>query len=143
MRLDDDGSGVTRDSVRFFRDNRERLGPIVSAAVRFPGFGDPFDPYLLVLRDDAGNEMRLSGCTTGYAGEGPRATMQILVDEGFLAAEARAVFTAPELALQRTCEAPPTAARRELPDPGSRRRGARLPNPRSRPPRRGWERDRR
>ena len=143
MKLDDDGNGVTRDSVRFFRDNRDRLGPIVSAAVRFPGFGDPFDPYLLVLRDAAGNEMRLSGCTTGYAGEGPRATLQILVDEGFPVGEARAVFTAPELTLQRPCGSPPASAHPALPEPVSRRRTARLPNPRSRPLRRGRARDRR
>ncbi len=49
MRLDDDGNGVTRDSLRFFHDNQHKLQGIVLAEVRFPGFTDPFDPYLMVL----------------------------------------------------------------------------------------------
>ena len=131
MRLDDSGNGVTRDSVLFFRDNRGRLGPIVSAAVRFPGFADPFDPYLMVLRDAAGNEMRLSGCTTGYAGEGPRGSMQVLVEAGFSAEAARATFTEATLALNRTDGPPaqmaPAAAGVQVTRPGPRPAASRTP----------------
>lgn len=101
MRLDDPGNGITRDSVNFFRDNRHRLGELVTAELRFPGFGDPFDPYLMVLRDGAGNEMRLSGCTTGYHGEGPRAAMLVLVEAGFPATDAHVVFTEPTACFAR------------------------------------------
>lgn len=126
MRLDDSGNGVTRDSILFFRDNRDQLGHIVAADVRFPGFGDPFDPFLMVLRDAAGNEMRLSGCTTGYAGEGPRASMQVLVEAGFPLEGARGVFTEPTLALSRDCRVETTRDRPprvvEPPDSGRRTR---------------------
>ncbi len=99
---------MTRDSVRFFHDNQHKLQHIVTAEVRFPGFSDPFDPYLMVLHDAAGNQMRLSGCTAGYVGEGPRAAMQVLVEAGFDAEQARQVFTAPTLRLTR--EIPPAHA---------------------------------
>lgn len=110
MRLDDEGNGITRDSVRFFRDHRHELGEITSAELRFPGFGDPFDPYLMVLRDANGNEMRLSGCTTGYNGEGPRAAMQLLVEAGFPATHAQGVFSEPTIVLSR----PPASAVRAV-----------------------------
>ena len=101
MQLKDHGNGITRDSLQFFREHRHQLGDIVEASVRFPGFEDPYDPYLMVLRDDRGDEMLLSGCTSGYAGEGPRGAMQVLVEAGWSADQAGLVFTAPTLRLER------------------------------------------
>lgn len=101
MRYIDTGNGVTRDSIAFFREHRHRLNRIVEASVRFPGFDDPHDPYLMVLRDDRGDEMLLSGCTAGYPGEGPRGAMQVLVESGWPADQAALVFTMPTLRLER------------------------------------------
>lgn len=93
MRISDDGNGITRDSLAFYRDHRHEIGELREVTVRFPGYDDPFDPYLLVLRDTAGAEMRLSGCTAGYVGEGPNGTMRILIEEGIPVADAVAVLS--------------------------------------------------
>jgi hypothetical protein len=124
MRYADAGNGITRDSVEFFREHRHRLGVIVEASVRFPGFDDPHDPCLMVLRDAAGDEIALSGCTAGYPGEGPRGAMQVLVEAGWPADQAALVFTTPTLRLERPeispllydvpgVPAPPSRARRQ------------------------------
>lgn len=101
MQLRDYGNGITRDSLQFFREHRHQLGEIVEASVRFPGFEDPHDPYLMVLRDDRGGEMLLSGCTAGYPGEGPRGAMEVLVEAGWPADQAALVFTTATLRLER------------------------------------------
>ena len=107
MRYIDNGNGVTRDSIAFFREHRHQLNEIVEATVRFPGFDDPHNPYLMALRDDRGDEMLLSGCTAGYAGEGPRGAMQVLVEAGWPADQAALVFTTPTLHLERQAGAAP------------------------------------
>jgi hypothetical protein len=94
MRISDAGTGIARDSLEFHRDHRHELGDIREVTVRFPGYDDPHDPYLLVLRDGQGGEMRLSGCTTGYVGEGPHATMRVLIDEGCPVVHAMVVLSA-------------------------------------------------
>lgn len=87
----DNGSGVTADSLEYYRDNRHRLGQVVEARVHFPGTGGPY-PYCMELADDVGNHMWLSGVTAGYAGEGPRGAVEILIDAGFAVDRAEAVF---------------------------------------------------
>jgi hypothetical protein len=94
MRISDEGNGITRDSLEFYRNQRHRLGSAREITVRFPGYDDPHDPYLLVVSDDAGDQLRLSGCTTGYVGEAPHATMRILVEEGVPVAHAMVVLSA-------------------------------------------------
>jgi hypothetical protein len=94
MRLSDAGTGITRDSLAFYRDHRHELGEAREVTVRFPGYDDPHDPYLMVLRDVAGLEMRLSGCTTGYVGEGPHGTMRVLIEEGCPVVHATVVLSA-------------------------------------------------
>jgi hypothetical protein len=105
VRYIDTGNGVTRDSIAFFREHRHRLNEIVEASVRFPGFDDPHNPYLMTLRDDRGDELLLSGCTAGYPGEGPRGAMQVLVESGWPADQAALVFTTPTLQLERDGDA--------------------------------------
>jgi len=80
--LRDNASGISTDSSAFFRDHRHELGVITHACVTFPGFGAD-EPYNLVLRDDHGARMLLSGCPAGFAGPGPRTAMQVLVEAGF------------------------------------------------------------
>ena len=99
--LRDDGQGEATASLAFFRDHRWRLGQIITAAVTFPGLtGD--DPYTLVLRDSRGARMLLSGCAAGYPGDAPRTAMQVLVEAGFAADAAAAVFTHDFVRLSRT-----------------------------------------
>ncbi|HMC68789.1 MAG TPA: hypothetical protein VKJ07_06520 [Mycobacteriales bacterium] len=94
MRISDQGNGVTRDSLAFHREHRHQLGDIREVTVRFPGYDDPHDPYLMTLRDGNGHEMRLSGCTTGYVGEGPHGSMRVLIEEGCPVVHAMVVLSA-------------------------------------------------
>lgn len=100
MHLFDDGGGITADSRSFFRDNRHQLGEIIEAQVFFPGSAGP-SPYSCILGDADGNKMWLSGVASGYAGEGPRLAMEILVEAGFPAEQARDVFVRTPVRLQR------------------------------------------
>lgn len=104
MDLLDPGAGITRDSLTYYRDRRHELDGLVAITVRFPGFGDPYDPYLMVLTDGRGDRMLLSGCTTGYVGEGPNGSLEILVGEGVDIETALAVTAAARLSLTRTPE---------------------------------------
>lgn len=94
MRISDPGTGITRESLEFYRDHRHELGDVREVTVRFPGYDDPHDPYLLTLRDSRGDELRLSGCTTGYVGEGPHGTMRLLIEEGCPVVHAMVVLSA-------------------------------------------------
>ena len=94
MRISDPGSGITRESLEFYRDHRHEIADVREVTVRFPGYDDPHDPYLLTLRDNLGDELRLSGCTTGYVGEGPHGTMRLLIEEGCPVVQAMVVLSA-------------------------------------------------
>jgi hypothetical protein len=120
MRYSDSGNGIAADSLDFYRQHRHQLGSITSAQLRFPGFDDPHDPYLMVVRDEAGNEIALSGCTTGYHGEGPRAAIRLLVEEGWAPIVANRVLTAATLSLTRNAAVHarnPTRSRSAAPRP--------------------------
>jgi hypothetical protein len=95
----DNGSGVTADSLSYYRDNRHLLGQVIEARVHFPGAGGPY-PYCFELADDQGNHMWLSGVTAGYRGEGPRGAMEILIDAGFDIDRAGAVLHDMHVVLQ-------------------------------------------
>lgn len=82
---------------------RQLLAPVVEAFIFFKEEDSKrkgFPPYwqaerqglhdsgfayypTLVLRNDRGGEMRLSGCNCGYGGTGPLGTEEILRSEGF------------------------------------------------------------
>ena len=94
MEIRDPGAGITRESLAFYRDHRHQLADIAEVTVRFPGYDDPHDPYLMVLRDTRGDELWLSGCTTGYVGEGPHGTMRVLIEEGCPVVHAMVVLSA-------------------------------------------------
>lgn len=104
MDLVDPGAGITRDSLSYYRDHRHQLDELARVTVRFPGFGDPYDPYLMVLTDRCGDRMLLSGCTAGYVGEGPNGSLEILVGEGVDVETALAVTDAARLTVTRTAE---------------------------------------
>jgi|SRR5579885_695465 len=91
MDLRDNGMGITADSLAYYHEHRDQLGTVIAAEVSFPGLSDHY-PYCFELRDDRGNRMFLSGLTAGYAGEGPRGAMEVLVSAGFPAADAQRVM---------------------------------------------------
>jgi hypothetical protein len=91
MNYFDNGLGNTADSIAYYRDHRHELGTILAAEVSFPGLSGHY-PYCFELRDDRGNRLFLSGLTAGYAGEGPRGAMEVLVEAGFGVTDAQRVF---------------------------------------------------
>jgi hypothetical protein len=89
------------EELSFFRDNRWQLGRIVSAAVSFPGLLDD-DPYTVVLRDDAGTRMLVSGGPSDRVGGGQRTVLQILAEAGFAAEVAVAIRSHDFVRMSRT-----------------------------------------
>jgi hypothetical protein len=96
----DNGLGVPADSLAYFRDHRHELGPIMVADIAFPGLSAHY-PYCFELKDDRGNRMFLSGLTAGYAGEAPRAAMQVLIEAGFPVTDAQRVFRDRQVTLRQ------------------------------------------
>ncbi len=72
MILKDAGDGCTEFSISFFRQHHHQLGVITYIEMT------DCDDWPLHIKDDAGNEIWLSGCTSGYGGEGPHGTHTIL-----------------------------------------------------------------
>jgi hypothetical protein len=101
----DDGYGITVDSLATWRDNRELFGRFIEARVYWRSDGALIDgrfclwggdelhpaPPSMVLIDDRGNELWLSGMTCSYSGEGPAGAETVLRGEQFGDA-ANAVF---------------------------------------------------
>jgi hypothetical protein len=83
----DNGHGVTRQSLEFWRANRAKIGPVLSlecgeACLRgmLSPSGVPLEYTCIIYGRDG--EIWLSGCTCGYGGEGPRGTAHVLMDIG-------------------------------------------------------------
>jgi hypothetical protein len=100
MNYFDGGQGDPAASIAYYREHRHELGTIIAAEVSFPGLSDHY-PYCLELRDDRGNRLFLSGVTAGYAGEAPRAAMEVLVDAGFQAVDAQRVMVDRQVVLRQ------------------------------------------
>lgn len=91
----DDGSCVTQQSAQTFSDNRRLFGVFVEARVyhgpdgalldgRFSNWQtDLPDAPAMVLVDERGNELWLSGTPCGHNGQGPSGAEKILLQEGF------------------------------------------------------------
>ncbi len=102
MNFCDDANGIAAASLAFYREHAHRLGDVVEAIVRFPGWDADGPPrHHLMLRNATGDQLHLSGAAAGYPGEAPRTAMQVLVESGFPAEQARRVFTEPDLRLTR------------------------------------------
>lgn len=110
----DDNQGSTEYSKQVWRDTRDLFGKFVEARVYARGDGPLVDgrifvppskrdgiwasppkevwpsPPTMVLIDDRGNELWLTGTLCGYPGEGPTGAEFILREEGF-GADAEAV----------------------------------------------------
>jgi hypothetical protein len=68
--------GVTHRSVSLFDKVSSRFGKFLYAIV-------DGEREFLVLKDENGNELHLSGCSAGYEGTGPYGTFQVLNKAGF------------------------------------------------------------
>jgi hypothetical protein len=85
----DDGAGIIRRSLQAWSDNRGLFGTCAEAWVCARSDGAVLDGRLcrvtdfpsaptMVLIDDRGHELWLSGALCGYSGEGPAGTEKIL-----------------------------------------------------------------
>lgn len=71
----DDGHGISKKSLSFFREHRHLVGEIKS--VTMASYIDDEIVYPFRVIGEYG-EIWLSGCTAGYMGEGPHTTVQIM-----------------------------------------------------------------
>lgn len=71
--------GSTKEAVRIYKENKNKLGVIQCANMRIIE-----DEPVLSLYDVCGDELRIvSGVSSGYGGEGPHGLLWILRDAGF------------------------------------------------------------
>lgn len=85
--LKDNGHGVTRESLEFWRANRSEIGSVLSVECKKDGLRGDLSPSGVPLEYDCiiygcDGEVWLSGCTCGYGGEGPHGTARVLMDLG-------------------------------------------------------------
>mgnify|MGYP001558152792 CR=1 FL=1 len=89
----DTGHGVTIQSLMEFDKIRPILGRIVAAdagleplktEARKESDIEYTVEYNLILKDDRGNEVWLSGCNCGYGGTGPHGTYELLQKVGLI-----------------------------------------------------------
>lgn len=88
MYLKDSGHGITEESLKFWHENKNRIGIVTHVEVSFePLFrerandGDYDLEYNMMIFGHDGCIM-LSGCTCGYGGTGPNGTAKILAELG-------------------------------------------------------------
>lgn len=74
-----DAKGSTREAVRVYKENKDKIGDVQYAIMKMIE-GEP----VLSLYDVCGNELRIiSGLASGYGGEGPHGLLWVLRDAGF------------------------------------------------------------
>ena len=75
MIIEDAGHGITRKSLDLYKARKKELGKIISIQAS----REPLDEHehTMIISGTEGF-MKLSGCTSGYGGEGPNGTRQIL-----------------------------------------------------------------
>lgn len=91
------------DSLAFFRDHRDELGPITRAAATTPqSRRDLF--YALVLRDDRGDEMLLSGPMHRDDDTARSLLVKITVEAGFAEDASGSILTHAGVRMRRTVD---------------------------------------
>jgi len=80
--LKDDGYGTTVESLRFFRKCRDYLGEILSVEMIYYYKDEEWVEYPLHIIGSLA-EMRLSGCNSGFGGEGPHGSVTVLRELGY------------------------------------------------------------
>lgn len=107
------------DPVAAFRDNRDRLGRIVGAAVTA---GTPGGPgYRVELRDHRGARLSLSGSHPGPQIDDPGWVLQVLLEAGFAPEVAAAVRTHRVVRFTRTGDGTTSLERAISPQPAAAR----------------------
>ena len=93
--LKDGGHGITEESLRFWNENKNKIGVVKFAAVtEMPLYtekapdGDYKLEYNMAIHGKSGS-IYLSGCNCGYGGTGPHGTAKILAELGLPIEEAR------------------------------------------------------
>ncbi len=77
-----ENEGCTEMSIRLLTKVKSRYRKFIKAVVDYLDKSDIFS-LCLMLEDEDGNQLYLSGCNAGYSGEGPTGTFQILNSLGF------------------------------------------------------------
>lgn len=86
--------GITECSERLFDKTRNKFKRFVKATMEKRNSNERY----LILRDEEGNQLHLTGCTSGYGGTGPMGTLYVLNRAGFNI-DARYVISAKEFEL--------------------------------------------
>lgn len=86
MRYLDDGGGVTQTSIKFFCQNKNKIGDVRIVMASKDGLASENKSgyqvnYTCVIIGSDGS-IYLSGCNCGYGGEGPNGTAKILAQLG-------------------------------------------------------------
>ncbi|MGE6594128.1 hypothetical protein ACQKFU_32565 [Bacillus mycoides] len=98
--------GVTSKSINLFEKLKYKFSHFTQAKINASNFINPLirnseeneDKNYLVMLDDQGNQLHLTGCTCGYTGTGPHGTLEILNKAGFCV-DKRFVFYAQAFSL--------------------------------------------
>ncbi|MED1383819.1 hypothetical protein [Bacillus mycoides] len=98
--------GVTSKSIKLFEKLKYKFSQFTQAKINASNFINPLirnseeneDKNYLVMLDDQGNQLHLTGCTCGYTGTGPHGTLEILNKAGFCV-DKRFVFYAQAFSL--------------------------------------------
>ncbi|QWH75527.1 hypothetical protein EXW59_01310 (plasmid) [Bacillus mycoides] len=98
--------GVTSKSIKLFEKLKYKFSQFTQAKINASNFINPLirnseeneDKNYLVMLDDQGNQLHLTGCTCGYTGTGSHGTLEILNKAGFCV-DKRFVFYAQAFSL--------------------------------------------
>lgn len=82
MIWNDDGWGYTGDSLAYFCEYKNRIGPIVRVAMLNYYEDSQWVTYPFRIVGEMG-EIWLSGCNAGFSGEGPRGSVTVLKELGY------------------------------------------------------------
>jgi len=98
--LKDSGHGITEESLKFWHDNKNKIGTPIKLEASFDALvtenrkknGITYSiEYNCIIHGHNGSIL-LSGCNCGYGGTGPNGTAKILVELGVPIEAARAVI---------------------------------------------------
>ncbi len=90
MYLKDSGGGITDESLKFWNENKNRLGKITHVEVAAEGLlledrtenGITYPVEYNCMIFGTNGAILLSGCNCGYGGTGPNGTAKILAELG-------------------------------------------------------------
>ncbi|WP_340373272.1 hypothetical protein [Peribacillus sp. FSL E2-0218] len=99
-----DDRGVTDKSVALFEAVKDQFDRFTEAKIdKEISKNNNLIYSALILKDKNGNELHLSGCSSGYSGTGPHGTEEVLNKAGF-DIDSRFIFCAKEFHLDHPIE---------------------------------------